>query len=166
MRIVRNRWSPDVCGCVLEYEFDADEPDAEKRDADDFHTVVQVQRCPDHPAPRALFAKGQPSPMQDLYSTVLEECRAVGKTFRAAVEAGVPDLTVTERDGSVAPRPGAWQWAFDSARVLHYSFPTADEEHLEEVSAKLAEAGVLAANVEPAVIDAMVVETAAKIARA
>lgn len=30
MRMVTNRWKPDTCGCILEYEFDADLPDGQR----------------------------------------------------------------------------------------------------------------------------------------
>lgn len=44
MHITRNLWKPDTCGCVLEFEFDADLPSEER-----VHTPLEPHRkCQHH----------------------------------------------------------------------------------------------------------------------
>jgi len=91
------RWSPDTCGCVLEYEWD-DKVAPELRT----HAFSKlINRCPVH----AL------SPTDEgCYDTVLEENQRKNKTFGIA-EAVVPGL-----------QPENYHWVFDAGRKLEVDF--------------------------------------------
>lgn len=89
------RWSPDTCGCVLEYEWDTEEEPRK-------HTFSKlINRCSVH----ALSPTDK-----DCYDTVLEENQRKNKAFGIA-EAIIPGL-----------QSGNYHWAFDAGRNLEVDF--------------------------------------------
>jgi hypothetical protein len=81
-KIQTTRWSPDTCGCVIEYSWDSDvAPEAR------VHTFKKtVEVCPAHAAHKDLNTH---------YSTVLEENRRKNYTLADAAEIAGVDLSPT-----------------------------------------------------------------------
>lgn len=92
------RWSPDTCGCVLEYAWDDTLPADER-----VHTfTVLVAKCPDH---IALLAD------QETYDQVLSENTRKNHVLELA--RGI--VINIEREDYV--------WSFNAARRLRAEFP-------------------------------------------
>jgi len=88
------RWSPDTCGCVLEYEWDKTVP-AESR----VHTFNNlVKKCSDH---------GSIPVAKDLYDVVLGENQMKNLIF-AELQKEKPDINTGED----------FDWVFDDKRDI------------------------------------------------
>jgi hypothetical protein len=103
-------WSPDTCGCTLEYSWD----DAEPEDARTHSLSRVVHSCPAHPN----------LPEQELYAAVVNENKHKNKVFAEAKKAK-PDLKYED-----------YEWSFDGKRKLKVSFKNldmADKQKVEKV---------------------------------
>jgi len=84
------RWSPDTCSCVLDFEWDDEEPEGS-------HTIkAVVNRCGSH----------QAGPDKDIFNEVLSENTRKNKVFGLAQQL-LPAVEVDDYD-----------WHFDTKRVL------------------------------------------------
>ena len=88
----RTRWSPDTCGCVIEYEYDDTLP-VESREL----TPRSVEPCAFH----------RLDTDQAVFDAVLEENRRKNTAYAIALEE-IPVLT-----------PDDFEWSFDNKRVLN-----------------------------------------------
>jgi hypothetical protein len=84
------RWSPDTCGCVIEYVTDDDLPEQDPV----LGKIVKL--CGDHAGA-----------IGDVFSVVAEENRRKNGTF-AELEKSVKDMKVEN-----------YLWYFDAQRILH-----------------------------------------------
>lgn len=110
------RWSPDTCGCVLEYEWD----DA-LEGSDRVHTFKKVVKlCPEH---ERLGLQGKP-----VYDRVMEENRGKNNAWGLLVQ----ELNLTHEDLA------KYVWFFDESRQLQVSVtnPIAAEKK-QEIQDKL-----------------------------
>ncbi len=105
MAIRTTRWSPDTCGCVVEYSWD-DTVAADQR----AHTTTRVTPCVAHP-------NAQQHVGADPFSaaTVWGD-ENVGRKSR--LEARLLAATV------IGLKPGSYAWFFDAQRVLNVSLPS------------------------------------------
>jgi hypothetical protein len=83
MAIKRTRWTPDTCGCVLEYEWD----DALPVDAR-VHRAVDAVPCAIHASIHQARAARAGEAHRHLHATVVEENRRKNQTLAALAEAG------------------------------------------------------------------------------
>jgi len=90
------RWSPDSCGCVLEYEWDDAVPATARTHT--FKTVVK--KCSSH---SALTDK-------DIYNQVLSENTRKNKVFGIAQQF-LPEI-----------KSENYNWSFDDKRILKVGF--------------------------------------------
>ena len=110
-----NRWSPDTCGCVIEYEWDDSVPDDQR-----VHTSVNIIKLCDKHTILGLDKVNH-------YSGVLDENRRKNKVHSQLLTISNMTETVTQDDGSqvVQFKKGIgfnFSWTgLDSARVLHIS---------------------------------------------
>ena len=89
MTIHTTRWSPDTCGCVVEYEWDDALPEEER-----VHTAGNiVNRCPAHSANHF-------SDNTDHYSTVLEENQRKNITIAEAMDLHPEELVTMDENGN------------------------------------------------------------------
>lgn len=101
MAIHRTRWSPDTCGCVVDYEWD----DADPAEGRAFTLVGVVARCPAH---------GQ-LPPAGLWGQVRDENLRKNRVFGRVLEQ--PGLS---KQGAADLADGIeYAWSFDDKRVLH-----------------------------------------------
>ena len=121
------RWSPDTCGCVLEYEWDDTQPDSERT-----HTIKNViKACPAH----AKHAeKGEH------YSVVLEENNrkniAIDQVLKTVTSLGED----VQRDGKTVRQfnPGIEVgFAFDADRKLTLDIKGATKAEKEQAHATI-----------------------------
>jgi len=90
------RWSPDTCGCTLEYEWDDAEPEELRT-----HNFKQtINRCSSHDSLTG----------QNLYIQVLSENTRKNKV-----------LAIAQQVNSEIKNDG-YNWSFDTNRVLKISF--------------------------------------------
>jgi len=76
--MTKNQWKPDTCGCVLEFEFDADAPDSER-----VVTPTQVVKaCAHHPLGTTV---------KENYDKVLDENQRKNFSIKELVDQ-VPEL--------------------------------------------------------------------------
>lgn len=115
MRMTKNTWRPDTCGCVLEFEFDADEPEETR-----VHTPTKVvkacQHHPDGAGPEAHHA------------AVLAENQLKNRALNEVL-AQIPDEL--KKDVS---------WSLDAERKVIISVPESEKGKVQ-----LTEAGALLA---------------------
>lgn len=112
------RWSPDTCGCVVEYDWD-DSVDAKDRT----HVLNKITRCPFH----ENLAKNA------AYSAVLDENQTKNKVHGLVVE-NFPELVneVKNPDGSISKqlKPEIkFNFSFDVDRKLQVELVGATETH-------------------------------------
>lgn len=113
MTLKITRWSPDTCECVLEYEWDTDDPQETRT-----HTPVNVVKaCPAHSAQETVAQK---------FNKVNDENTRKNKVLKHALDnideireeildGGQPTGTYTLKNGT------EFNWSFDNDRVLHVS---------------------------------------------
>jgi len=94
------RWSPDTCGCILEYEWD----DAEEETARVLSYKRTIKICPEHSA-----LAGKP-----LYDQVVSENTRKNITF-GEIQKAFPKLEAEN-----------YLWSFDKDRVLQVSLTGID----------------------------------------
>jgi hypothetical protein len=107
--MVTNRWSPDTCDCVIEYEFDADLDESSRT-----HTGNKVVKdCPEH------SGLGTPS---SFFNAILDENQRKNITRQDLLE-NVGDLAESLPDGGLDFKNGisfSFSWTgSDADRVLH-----------------------------------------------
>lgn len=109
MRMVTNRWRPDTCGCVIEFEFDADLPDDQR-----VHVGKKVvSACATHLAESPVTHHGK----------VLDENRKKNHAYVKLVEAMPDEHFVSEVDfeGNVTKRlKFEPRFSFDENRKLSF----------------------------------------------
>ncbi len=109
MAIQTTRWSPDTCGCVIDYQWDDAVAPASR-----VHTSSQiVTKCAFHAAAATHSA---------LWSLLMEENPRKNRAL-ARLAAQFPILTQTDADGNVSLKPDAVTWSMDHARLLTVSIP-------------------------------------------
>lgn len=96
------RWSPDTCGCVLEYEWDDSEDENTRTHS--FKRIIKA--CPEH---TALAGKSH-------YDQVLSENTRKNITF-GEIRKALPKEEIT---------PDNYLWFFDKDRVLQVSLVGVD----------------------------------------
>lgn len=102
-------WSPDTCGCVIEYEWD---------DAQDENTRV-------HTAKTILKDCGlhkKPKDKDEHFATILEENQRKNFTF-GLLQEDEPTITLD-----------AYEWSFDDKRILHVKSPKLDTAEKKQKS--------------------------------
>lgn len=120
-----NRWYPDTCGCVIEYEWDDSEPEDKRT-----HRVVRfVKVCDAHKKFLPLSAKETPEEVlmaqedkERLFSQVLEENRRKNYVLFEIINK-FPEFAeerITPNGEKIKDlRPGiSYQWRFDDNRRL------------------------------------------------
>jgi len=85
------RWSPDTCGCVIEYEWDGTLPESDR-----IHTVKRITRCEHH----------QRGSDEDVFTRVLDENRRKNRVLEI-LQSVKPDIDLDN-----------YNWSFDKDRVL------------------------------------------------
>lgn len=109
VRMVTNRWQPDTCDCVIEFEFDADSS-VEAR----VHTGTNIEKdCPEH--------SGLITP-ENFFNTILDENKRKN-IIRSDLIQNISDLSELDNDGALQFKNGIsmnWYWTGENdARVLH-----------------------------------------------
>ena len=100
-------WSPDTCGCRIEYDWDTEVSQASRT-----HTLKQfVRRCPAHSTGTEAVA----------YGAVTDE-NTRKNILRGAILRDFPALTITDGDGNVDFADG-FSWVFDDDRKLVVTLP-------------------------------------------
>jgi hypothetical protein len=79
-------WRPDTCDCIIEYTWDDQVPESERKN--DFRNIVK--RCPAHSELSSL----------DIYSTVLEENPRKNFAFQHVLDNGPAALSDTTPEGA------------------------------------------------------------------
>ncbi|GAJ01272.1 unnamed protein product, partial [marine sediment metagenome] len=99
------RWSPDTCGCILEYEWD----DAQDENTRTHSFKKAVKLCEHH---KALAASGA-------YNQVMSE-----NTRKNQVWGFIEDMKskAGEKDSIVAVAIEDYTWSFDATRKLKVGF--------------------------------------------
>ena len=90
------RWSPDTCGCVLEYEWD----DAQDENVRSHSFLAVIAKCPAHESLSGVA----------LYNQVLNENQRKNRVFAKAQETN-PSITLDD-----------YVWSFNKSRTLEVSF--------------------------------------------
>lgn len=112
-------WSPDTCGCKIEYDWDTEVPQASRK-----HTLKRfVKRCPAH-------ATGAEA---DAYAAVTDE-NTRKNILRGAILKDFPALALVDRDGNVDFADG-FSWAFDDDRKLVVTLPNVPSPTLGNIQA-------------------------------
>ncbi len=120
MAIRTTRWSPDTCGCVVEYSWD-DTVAADQR----AHTTTRVAPCAAHPnaqqhvgadpfSAATVWGDENIGRKSRLEARLLAAFPALGYSFVDPVTG----LTV------IGLKPGSYAWFFDAQRVLNVSLPS------------------------------------------
>lgn len=120
--IVKNRWKPDTCGCILEYEFDSETPQEERK-----YTVVSSSACQTH---------GHLSEDKDAcFAEVQIENRAKNVALGHVFEATPEEHKITTIKDGVEYKDFKQQprWSFDDQRVLTITVPFADDTLKQEM---------------------------------
>ncbi len=100
-------WSPDTCGCKIEYDWDTEVSQASRT-----HTLKQfVKRCPAHDTGTEAVA----------YAAVTDENTRKNR-LRGAILADFPALRVVDGDGNADFADG-FSWSFDDQRRLVVTLP-------------------------------------------
>lgn len=114
MRMTKNIWKPDTCGCILEFEFDADEPAGTR-----VHTPTECKRaCLHHPNDEGHVKH---------YEKVLKENQLKNRAL---------EDVKTQVDPSVKDKV---EWSFDEDRNVVITLPASEKD--KGIKAK--EAGVI-----------------------
>lgn len=104
------RWSPDTCGCVVEYEWDDKEPPEERT-----HSIIgALQRCPRH----ALL-----SAHSDHWTVLTEENSRKNRLLEHLLD-NDPALSEKDPEGNPRLKDGAVSWNFDDSGTLHVVVPS------------------------------------------
>lgn len=111
MRLVTNRWQPDTCDCIIEFEFDADEPEATRT-----HTgKTIVKDCPEH--------SGLGTP-QSFFNAILDENQRKNIVRKDLID-NFTQLQGTDDKGNIILKNGIsinfYFTGQDDSRVLHIS---------------------------------------------
>lgn len=112
------RWSPDTCGCVIDFEWDTDNPD----NAPIGKTIVKS--CSAH----SVYTKAS-----DAHITVLEENQRKNKTINTITKQ-LPEFTTTDEKGNKIPDMEKISYSFDKDRKLIVSAVAMKE--LDKISIK------------------------------
>lgn len=98
--INRTRWRPDTCECILEYEWDSNEPSETRA-----HTLVDTPYlCDAHKS------------STDKLSVVLEENQRKNKVIKEMLK--ISDLSTIDSDGNKVLKKGRMSYYFDEYRKL------------------------------------------------
>lgn len=100
MAIKVTRWTPDTCGCTLEYEWDDEDPNDTR-----VHTFSALKRkCGSHVG---ISDEAQ------VYDHVLKENQTKNNVYRHLLE-NVPRLKITHPDGAEELDPSVeFDWSFE-----------------------------------------------------
>ena len=114
------RWSPDTCGCVIDFEWDTNDPNAPHVGK----TVVSACEC--HPSEDAVTH----------HSKLLEENQGKNKALKIIADnlAGYANLTDT---GSTIPDTAKLSFAFDKDRKIIITAKKISEQDRSTVQAAL-----------------------------
>ena len=108
MALQTTRWSPDTCGCVVDYTWD----DSVSQEARTHHYAGHVLKCSAH------------APLSDeaAYAALTDENPRKNQTLQALSDA-FPSITTSDALGNkVLKKDGSGPvWHFDSNRVLNVS---------------------------------------------
>lgn len=134
--MITNRWKPDTCECVLEYEFDADAPEDQR-----IHTPKAAgQKC--------VFHASLPNHVAH-YDGILAENRKKNIALQALIESLPASEMIEEQDfeGNVKRRPKFEpKFSFDADRKLKFTVHASAKPHLaklnNDVKAKFADVDV------------------------
>ena len=109
MTIKTTTWSPDTCGCEIEYDWDTEVPQASRT-----HTLKQInKRCPAHSA----------GTLADEYAAVVDE-NTRKNILRGRMLEDFPALAIVDGDGNKDFIAGvSFNWEFDDQRVLVVTLP-------------------------------------------
>ncbi len=100
-------WSPDTCGCRIEYDWDTEVAQDSRT-----HTLKQfVKRCPAHSTGTEVVA----------YAAVTDE-NTRKNILRGAILTDFPALRVVDGDGNADFADG-FSWSFDDQRRLVVTLP-------------------------------------------
>lgn len=112
-------WSPDTCGCEIEYDWDTEMPQASRT-----HTLKQInKRCPAHAAGTEA----------DEYAAVVDE-NTRKNILRGAILDNFPALAITDGDGNTDFIAGiSYDWAFDDQRRLVVALPNVAGPKLTDI---------------------------------
>ena len=100
-------WSPDTCGCEIEYDWDTEVPQASRT-----HTLKQInKRCPAHSA----------GTLADEYAAVVDE-NTRKNILRGRILEDFSALAIVDGDGNVDFADG-FSWSFDDQRRLVVTLP-------------------------------------------
>lgn len=103
MKINTTRWKPDTCGCVFEYDWDADLPESER-----VHTLSNIVKgCGSH-ADHSGSAKME---------AVLEENQRKNQSFGIIMDSDEAFVS-TDTEGNRTPNLKKLHWSWDSNRNL------------------------------------------------
>lgn len=109
MRLVRNVWHPDTCDCAIEFEFDADEPEATRTHVG---TTV-VKDCPEH--------SGLGTPQN--FFTAIQNENSRKNEVQNDVMSNISALVDINQAGQYEWKNGitfSWYWeGIDNDRVIH-----------------------------------------------
>ena len=119
MTIKTTTWSPDTCGCEIEYDWDTEVPQASRT-----HTLKQInRRCPAHSAGTEAVE----------YAAVIDE-NARKNILHGRILDDFPALTKVDGDGNKDFADG-FSWAFDDHRTLVVTLPNVPSPVLVNIQA-------------------------------
>ena len=108
VRLCRNQWRPDTCGCVVEFEFDADLPGETRT-----HTMISLTPCSAHAGNTAYINQT----IEASAIPVHKENQRKNQTLDTlATELGLPE---SDPDRYTKLMQYLASWYYDAARVLH-----------------------------------------------
>lgn len=117
MAIKTTKWSPDTCSCIIEYEWNTDDPESTRQ-----HTIARyLQRCALHSTATSLA---------DLWSKVIEHNTRKNLMYKAVLD-NITAATETDAEGNVVLRAGytfSWSYSGDMLTItLGGSFTNAQK---------------------------------------
>lgn len=102
--MTKNVWRPDTCGCILEFEFDADTTEQDR-----IHTPTQTIRACEH---------HQIADVKECHDVVLEENVRKNVVLNSVLDQVAPEL---QKDVS---------WSFDEKREVVISVPASEKDKI------------------------------------
>lgn len=116
------RWSPDTCDCVLEYEWDTEQPEDQRT-----HTPrPPVKICDDH----------RSHPKTEVHGKVHEENTRKNKVLDEIAKA-LPTHAKVDENGNSNPDLDKISWSFDVGRKLKIDLKGAKVKDKTDVKAVL-----------------------------
>jgi hypothetical protein len=109
VRMVTNRWQPDTCDCIIDFEFDADEPESTR-----VHTGTVIQKdCPEHSGLGTA---------QAFFNAISNE-NSRKNEVQNDIMTNISELVDVNQDGQYEWKNGitfSWYWeGIDNDRIIH-----------------------------------------------